>query len=436
MASWADASLLGLAPERLPLYHPLQDLEGAARKAALGQCYDRADQSFDDANAQAELDLAILLASQGSVEGRIDAREYFERARREEPDRLEIYLWESQTRAWGDDLAGALSVLEEGRDRFGFTPEWLYARGVYQWHLGLRHLDVSDFESAYGSFSLALRQRPRSKPYRLALAATCLALARWESLAETATVEDDHPAVGPRLLLYRGCALFALGDEDEAERYLGVAVRALSPSLRAVFENGTGFLNAADPDTATWARRYWKRLDPHPTRPSNARRLEYWRRLIETDVLFGASDGVPGWETQKGEIWVRFGRPAGTVFIPADIEGYRPAAGPEAARAAKMLEVDVSGSRPLGRLSWERNPEIHRWQWYFDYGERSFAILFMDVTYGYRWNVAGSSNELVHASVEKEPLHFQVQRPRLSLDLAVALTGFHDDPGKPRSRPA
>jgi GWxTD domain-containing protein len=428
----AVASLLGLAPTKLPLYHPLQDLDEKAREATLRQSYDRADRSDGDGNAQPELELAILLASQGSTEGRVDAREYFERARREEPERLEIYLWESQTRAWGNDLVGALQVLEEGRERFHGSPEWSYARGVYQWLLGLRHLDTADLQAAYGSFVTALQQRPRSKTYRLATAAACLALARWEDLLETSTIADDDPAVGPRLLLYRGCALAALGQDDEAERFLGVAVRALSPPLRAVFENGDGFLPADDPDSTRWMRRYWKRLDPHPTRPSNARRLEYWRRLVEADVLCGGEEGVAGWETQAGRLWVRFGRPARTVFVPADIVGYRSmATDSQAVLSAKLSELEgfdeFMGVPAVGRLSWERNPELHRWIWFFDYGPRSFAVTFLDATYGQNWSLAGSSNEIVHAAMEKAPLHFQVDKPRASIDLAVALTGFQDD---------
>jgi GWxTD domain-containing protein len=424
----ATGSILGLAPSSLPLHNPLQDLSEAERRAARDALYERADRG--DGAAQAALDLAILLATEGSVEGRVDARAYFERARAAAPDRLDVLLWESQTRAWGRDLAGAIEVLEEGRDRFGTLAEWHYARGVCQWQRGLRHLDPSALDAAYGDFAAALSARPQSKPYRLGVAATCLALQRWPELLTVTDVPDDHPAVGPRLVLYRGCALAALGRDEEAEPLLAAVVRVLSPKLRAVFEDGMGFLVPATSDTARWVHGYWRALDPHPTRISNARELEYWRRLIEADVLFGDGDQA-GWETQPGSVWVRFGRPAAMEFQSADVVPWGNGADPRDRYEGRGIEDEPQGlltfMPAMAPKSTEYDPRVHRWHWSYAYGDQSFVVTFLDTTYHFDWMTSGTSERDVAPRIRETPLYFVEQQPPVSLGLSVALTGFCDE---------
>ncbi|TDI70260.1 MAG: GWxTD domain-containing protein, partial [Bacteroidetes bacterium] len=65
-----------------------------------------------------------------------------------------------------------------------------------------------------------------------------------------------------------------------------------------------------------YAARYWTSKDPRLLTPYNERKLEHYARLTYADLLYGASElGLRGWNTERGQIIVRYGTPIGDVVI-------------------------------------------------------------------------------------------------------------------------
>ncbi len=77
-----------------------------------------------------------------------------------------------------------------------------------------------------------------------------------------------------------------------------------------------------DPGRARFVREYWRRRDPTPLTAVNESRLEIWKRMAVADFLFGDADrGVYGWETDPGEVYVRYGPPSRRTADPGNVTG-------------------------------------------------------------------------------------------------------------------
>ncbi|MDP2915623.1 MAG: GWxTD domain-containing protein [Candidatus Aminicenantes bacterium] len=53
---------------------------------------------------------------------------------------------------------------------------------------------------------------------------------------------------------------------------------------------------------------FWKKRDPDPVTPENEAKLEYYRRIAQTNKLFSTS-GISGWRTDRGRIYILLGPP-------------------------------------------------------------------------------------------------------------------------------
>ena len=123
----------------------------------------------------------------------------------------------------------------------------------------------------------------------------------------------------PRAYLALGLGLHAEGRDDEAAGAFEYAVELLPDEKRADFLAVSRLLTQDDAeifearigaDPADAARRFWTAWDPLYLTPSNEYWAEYLSRMAYVDLRFGLPEyDVPGWRTDRGEIWVRYGRP-------------------------------------------------------------------------------------------------------------------------------
>ena len=66
---------------------------------------------------------------------------------------------------------------------------------------------------------------------------------------------------------------------------------------------------------------FWKRRDPDPGTEYNEYRIEYEDRVVKAGMLFHG-EGRPGWQTDRGRIFILFGPPSERQTYPMEVSGY------------------------------------------------------------------------------------------------------------------
>ncbi|HUT07382.1 MAG TPA: GWxTD domain-containing protein [Candidatus Latescibacteria bacterium] len=80
------------------------------------------------------------------------------------------------------------------------------------------------------------------------------------------------------------------------------------------------FLELPDDGKDAFIEEFWKRRDPDPDTERNEYRVEYEDRLEKAGVLF-RGEGRPGWQTDRGRIYILFGPPQERLTYPMDAAG-------------------------------------------------------------------------------------------------------------------
>jgi len=64
---------------------------------------------------------------------------------------------------------------------------------------------------------------------------------------------------------------------------------------------------ATDDERDRFIEGFWRRRDPDPDTDENEYREEYYERVAYTNERFAS--GIPGWKTDRGRIWIMYGKP-------------------------------------------------------------------------------------------------------------------------------
>ena len=152
------------------------------------------------------------------------------------------------------------------------------------------------------------------------------------TLGDTSSAECDqqlarHPDCF-ELYMFRGLLDFDAGRYPECAERFARGLDAAGPAERDAFAALGPVLPVSERDRydgaiadarATMQRGYWLGADPDPTTPVNELALEHARRMFLADMLFSHPAGKQrGWETDRGEVFVKFGRPMAIDYTLGD----------------------------------------------------------------------------------------------------------------------
>lgn len=130
----------------------------------------------------------------------------------------------------------------------------------------------------------------------------------------------------PAFWFYLGLVHYRTGQTDAAAKSFDSALKYSNDNVRYAFENLDLFLPpeekaAYQEDPIAYASRFWTSKDPRFLTPFNERKLEHYSRLVYADLLYGAPRiDLRGWETQRGQILVRYGVPVSDVVVSGGFE--------------------------------------------------------------------------------------------------------------------
>ncbi len=290
---------------------------------------------YDDPRYHVELARTYLEAGRRS-----DARDAFDRATRLRPQEPEAYLT-------------AIRLLREQVLRYGHPDDvaevlvrTARAAAIHPGHVMVREERALCLQLAY----LFLEGGVGRAVAALQAADSLLALA---------------PESEPGLVL-RATALLELGRGREAE---GLFARWEGQVAETSGRSVPGPPVSAGGDSLR-AEAAWNRLDPTPLTLVNEARLEHRRRLALADLLYRDLErGRRGWETPRGELFVRFGPPHAVDFRRAFWQG---------GGAQYMSDWSLVRWRERENVSLIL-PFLHPVQrWKYRYGDRELVFDFVD----------------------------------------------------------
>jgi len=79
---------------------------------------------------------------------------------------------------------------------------------------------------------------------------------------------------------------------------------------------------ATDDERERFIEEFWRRRDPDPDTDENEFKEEYYERIAYTNEHFAS--GIPGWKTDRGRIWIMYGKPDGRETHPMGGQYDRP----------------------------------------------------------------------------------------------------------------
>lgn len=228
------------------------------------------------------------------------------------------------------DSAGALGHLElaeRSTAAFRFHRATAQARGLWGRTSWQARQAWRAYAAAETHLDALVRLDPRAaETHRLAARLALLAdsVAAFDAAARRAVAA--RPWDG-EALLRAAAAAWRLGDAERAgrlvrdgiERLGGASVRYTSPLRFVRPDDRVGW----ETDSLGWAEAFWAAGDARRLTPVNDRLAEHLTRMVEADVQFREPDRVhiPGWATDRGDTWVRYGRPLRTRWRLVPGEG-------------------------------------------------------------------------------------------------------------------
>ena len=185
-----------------------------------------------------------------------------------------------------------------------------------------------EYLRAWDGFSDALRSNPANAS---ALRHTYMALAdrqRWVELEHAARMRLDADSVDAWAWLANGLAEHRLGNDLAADTAFRRGLRALPPRERARYDrlariftprDSAGAAQLPASERGNLERMYWLMADPLWATSDNEHRLEFLSRVVYAELRFSVEEfGIHGADTDRGEVYVRYGPPPAIISFPPD----------------------------------------------------------------------------------------------------------------------
>jgi GWxTD domain-containing protein len=220
---------------------------------------------------------------------------------------LSAGLEEALEGRFGEDIADRFDVAELRRRGVAVTDFAPRAQAAY--------------DRAIGHLRQALASDPRRRDvYDHVVRLATLSGAYEEAVPDLAEMYVQFPE-DPGMWLYTGLVNHRTGNFEAAEVAFDRALRYMDDETRAAYTDLTLILppdehDAFRADPERFAERYWTSRDPRFLNSANERRTEHYARLVTAELLYRSDDlGIPGWDTERGRLHVRYGLPETDVVL-------------------------------------------------------------------------------------------------------------------------
>ncbi len=185
-----------------------------------------------------------------------------------------------------------------------------------------------EYLRAWDHFSDALSADPANAG---ALRHTYMALAdrqRWTELEHVARMRLDADSDDAWAWLASGLAQHRLGNDLASDTAFHRGLSALPPGERARYDrlariftprDSAGAARLPQSERDNLRQMYWLMADPLWSTSNNEHRLEFLSRVVYSELRFSVEEfGIHGADTDRGEVYVRYGPPPAVISFPPD----------------------------------------------------------------------------------------------------------------------
>ena len=146
-----------------------------------------------------------------------------------------------------------------------------------------------------------------------------------EPMLARAKQSVQHDPENAYFNLYLGYAAYKMSEMDLAYSSFARGIALLDEADRSVFLDVERVMNKqqirATPSEVFAQDAFWQNQDPLLLTEQNERELEHYARLVYADLLFGEPKlDRRGWDSERGEIYVRYGRPQAMFYYTGSVE--------------------------------------------------------------------------------------------------------------------
>ncbi len=207
-----------------------------------------------------------------------------------------------------------VSLLNEGRYDFTVLRQALHNLS------GMRPLSRQDqavraFVEAESFFKQILKAAPDNFIAAQYLIRLYLSINHFDRLTEVAAqLTHTHPD-SANAWLYLGLGYYYRGNPYFAITAFNGAFKRLPDEIIQAFEDIKPLLPPPTPSkkpalSPQLVSRFWEQRSPRRLAPTNERKLEHYARMVYAALLLeNRNTATPGWETERGEVLLRYGIP-------------------------------------------------------------------------------------------------------------------------------
>jgi GWxTD domain-containing protein len=140
------------------------------------------------------------------------------------------------------------------------------------------------------------------------------------------------------VMVFGATSIFGQGDKTKPAQDPNDKPRNVRPELKAAYkkwlENDVAYIItdqerkafralATDEERENFIEQFWRRRDPDPDTEENEFREEYYERIAYANQHYAS--GIPGWKTDRGRIYIAWGKPDSIESRPSGGSYDRPA---------------------------------------------------------------------------------------------------------------
>ena len=276
---------------------PLRNLQKA--HAEIKRAIEYNDEDLRFLSLRLELYLADS-TSIGSRMERLDTRKRLAQKMLELDPANELAL-EEMGRVYLDDLHWNVIATARFKTKF-FETRW-----------------ARSFEKAESSFLEVLRLNPKRRSTYRYLITLYVYHEEFEAALDLLDTMKQHFPEEAETWLYAGLIYHNLSEATLAAECFENALVLMDLEMYTLFQDVSHLIHDDEfslyqSDSSRYVDRFWATRDPRMLTPENERRNEHYARLIYTDLLYDEpKQGRRGWETERGETFLRYGKPANPV---------------------------------------------------------------------------------------------------------------------------